>query len=332
MRVTSRRTTPYAVLAALVVVLAVTVGWLTSPRTQGLEGDWETAAVEGEVLGGRALVADGPNVAIDLVTGTRITLGSVRGGSRAIGAGRLLVLGDSTVDGAGLDGRSRWTWQGPPAHRLALVAATPTTTVVQACGGTPGACRLIGIGPNGKESWQTPQPTAAGSAAPVVGADGNLPTVGVLPTEDGTMVLLDPTTSRVVLRPSATASVGRDGALHLSSESGGQCRTTTFTTIDRTSTSSHPGPCSSAQGEPAQGRSTSDDPPGGRPPGDTLRTAPGRTHAWWWPFGDGAPTIEVSGRHTGRVVGGGPLRELRVDDEGLTVLDGETVRRYTWER
>lgn len=311
----SRRTIPYAVLAALVVALTIAVCWLTSPRTEGLDGDWETAAIQGEALGGRALVADDSNVAIDLVSGTRITLGSVSGGTRAVGAGRLVILRESTVDGAGLDGRSRWTWQGPPAHRLALVAATASTTVVQACGGTPEACRLVGIGPNGKESWQTPQPTAAGSAAPVVGDDGNLPTVGVFPTSDGTVVLLDPTTSRVVLRPPASASVGRDGTLVLSSESDGQCRTTTFATIDRASTSSRPGPCPATPEEPT---------------GDALRTAPGRTHAWWWPFGDGRPTIEVSGRHTGRVVGGDPLRELRVDDVGLTVLDGATVRRYTW--
>lgn len=313
----SRRTIPYAVLAVLVVALAIAVGWLTSPRTEGLDGNWETAAVAGEVLGGRALVADGATVAVDLVTGTRITLGSVSGGTRAVGARRLLVLRESTVDGAGLDGRSRWTWQGPPAHRLALVAATSSTTVVQACGGTPEACRLVGIGPDGKESWQTPQPTASGSAAPVVGDDGNLPTVGVLPTRDGTVVLIDPTTSRVVLRPPASASVGRDGTLVLSSESAGRCRTTTFATIDRTSAASRPGRCTPTPDEPT---------------GEVPRTAPGRTHAWWWPFGEGRPTIEVSGRHTGRVVGGDPLRALRVDDQGLTVLDGETVRRYTWER
>jgi hypothetical protein len=313
--VRSRRTIAYAVLAALAVVLAIVVGWLTAPGTEGLEGDWETAAVDGEVLGGRALVADDTNVAIDLVTGTRITLGSVRGGSKAIGAGRLLVLRETTVDGAGLDGRSRWTWQGPPSHRLTLVAADATTTVVQACGGTPEACRLIGIGGNGKESWQTPQPTASGTEAPVVGSDGNLPTVGVFPTDDRTVVLLDPTTSRVVLRPPASASVGRDGALTLTVESGGQCRHTTFETIDRSTTSTTPAPCD-LPADPSAAAAT--------------RVTAGRTHAWWWPFGNGRRTLEVSGRHTGRVVGGDPLRELRRDDEGLTALDGGTVRRYTW--
>lgn len=320
LRVRSRRTLAYAVLAALALVLAVVVGRVTTPRTEGLEGIWETAAVDGEVLGGRALVAADSNVAIDLVTGTRITLGSVTGGTRAVGAGRLLILRDTggrpTLDGAGLDGRSRWTWTGPPAHRLALVAAAGTTTVVQACGGTPVACRLVGIGPDGKESWQVQQPTASGTAAPVVGADGNLPTVGALPTADGTVVLIDPTTSRVVLRPPAKATVGPDGALTLSAESDGQCRRTTFTTLDRSSTASTPGSCTAPP--PASAAPTS--------------TEPGRTHAWWWPFGDGRPTLEVSGRHTGRVVGGDPLRALRVDDAGLTVRDEDVVRRYTWQR
>ena len=318
--VRSRRTATYAVLAALVVVVAVVVGWLTSPGTKGLEGTWETAAVDGEVLGGRALVASRSNVAVDLVTGTRITLGSVTGGTRAIGAGRLLILHDATLDGAGLDGRSRWTWQGPPAHRITLVAADTTTSVVQACGGTPVACRLIGIGPSGKESWQTPQPTASGTAAPVIGADGNLPTVGALPIPDGTVVLVDPTSSRVVLRPPAAASVGRDGALTLTSEDGGQCRRTTFTSLDRSSTRSTAGPCASGS-------------PGSPAPADGATTVqPGRAGVWWWPFGDGRRTLEVGGRHTGRVVGGDPLRALRVDDGGLTVRDGDVVRRYTWQR
>ncbi|CAN7305990.1 hypothetical protein [Knoellia sp. LjRoot47] len=318
----SRRTAAYAVLAALVVAVTVVVGWLTTPGTEGLEGSWETSAVDGEVLGGRALVASDSNVAIDLVTGTRITLGSVTGGTRAIGAGRLLILRDAggrpTLDGAGLDGGSRWTWQGPPAHRLTLVAADATTTVVQACGGTPVACRLVGVGPSGKESWQTPQPTASGTQAPVIGADGNLPTVGALPTPDGTVVLVDPTSSRVVLRPPAAASVGRDGTLTLSAEDGGQCRRTTFTSLDRSSTSSAPGPCA-----------------GGGPPSaqqDSASVDPTRTRVWWWPFGDGRRTLEVGGRHTGRVVGGDPLRALRVDDDGLTVRDGDVVRRYTWQR
>ncbi len=319
---TSRRPIAYAVLAAFVVVLAIVVGWFTTPRTQGLEGEWETTAVRGDVLGGRALVGSDQTVAIDLVTGTRITLGSVAEGTRAIGAGRLLVLHGSTLDGAGLDGRSRWTWQGPPAHQIALVAAVPSVTVVQACGGTPVACRLIGVDNNGKESWQTPQPTATGTSKPTVGTDGNLPNVGVLTAPDGTLLLVDPGTSRVVLRPAAIASVGRDGALTLSTTSGGQCIRTTFQTLDRTSNASTPGPCPPA-GAGAASNAGADGPA-------TTTTSSTRTGVWWWPFGDGRPTLEVSGRHTGRVVSREALRTLRIDDTGLTVLDGETVRRYSW--
>jgi len=317
--VRSRPPWAYAVLAALVVVLAVGVGWLTRPATEGLEGVWETEAVDGEVLGGRALVATDDNVAIDLVSGTRITLGSVSGGTRAIGAGRLLVLRDDgprpTLDGAGLDGGSRWTWQGPPAHRITFVAAASATTIVQACGGTPVACRLIGVGTNGRESWQVQQPTASGTEAPVIGADGNLPTVGALPTRDGTVVLVDPTTSRVVLRPPARASVGQDGALTLSTDAGGSCRRTTFTTLDRAATTTSAGSCDAT-------------PPGSGT--DTTTLGGERTHAWWWPFGEGRATLEVGGRHTGRVVGDDPLRTLRVDGDGRTVREGDVVRRYTW--
>lgn len=311
----------YAVLAALVVALTVGLGWLTRPATEGLDGVWEAAAVDGDVLGGRALVATDDNVAVDLVSGTRITLGSVSGGTRAIGAGRLLVLRDDgarpTLDGAGLDGGSRWTWQGPPAHRLTFVAAASATTVVQACGGTPVACRLIGVGTNGRESWQVQQPTASGTEAPVLGADGNLPTVGALPTKDGTVVLVDPTSSRILLRPPAEASVGRDGALTLSTTAGGECRRTTFTTLDRSSTATSPGSCDTSPPAPAT---------------NTRVRAGGRTHAWWWPFGRGRATLEVGGRHTGRVVGDDPLRALRVDDDGITVREGEVVRRYAWQR
>ncbi len=320
----SRRAVAYAVVPLVVLLAVAALAWWTTPRTTGLEGEWETGAVRGEVLGGRALVGDRSAVAVDLVTGTRITLGSVTGGTPAIGAGRLLVLGDDSLDGAGLDGGSRWTWTGPPAHRLTLVAAAPTVTVVQACGGTPGGCRLIGVDGNGREAWQTPQPTAAGTSAPVVGTDGNLPTVGVLPTPDGTLVLVDPASSRIVLRPESQASVGLDGRLTLGSGSGsgsesgpgGGCALTTFETLDRTRTSTTSQPCSSAPSTAAGSAA--------------HRVARTRSGVWWWPFGDGRPTLEVSGRHTGTVVSSAPLTALRVDDEGLTVLDDDVVRRYGW--
>lgn len=321
MRLTSRRTTAYAVLAAFALVLVVVVGWFTTPRTSGLDGEWETEAVRGDVLGGRALVAADVNVAIDLVTGTRITLGSVSGGTKSVGAGRLLILHDTTLDGAGLDGRSRWTWQGPPAHELALVAAGPAITVVQACGGTPPACRLIGVDTNGTQSWQTPQPTATGTSRPIVGEGGNLPSVGVLAAADGTLLLVDPGSSRVVLRPAATASVGRDGALTLSTDSGGQCVRTTFETFDRTTTTTE----STDDACPAA-TSTAPITTGKSP----TRITSTHTDVWWWPFGDGRPTLKASGRHTGRVVSSETVHSLRVDDDGWTVLDGEKVRRYAW--
>ena len=300
-------------MPVLVLLAFVALAWSTTPRTSDLEGQWEAAGLHGDVLGQRALVGSGSAVAVDLVTGTRITLGSVSTGTPAVGAGRLLVLGQGRLDGAGLDGRSRWTWTGPPAHALALVAAGPSVTVVQACGGTPGGCRLIGVDGNGREAWQTPQPTATGTSAPVVGTDGNLPTVGVLPTPDGTLVLVDPASSRVVLRPESRSTVGLDGRLTLRSASSGGCAITTFETLDRSRTSTTSEPCASATGAE-----------------EPIRVASVRSRVWWLPFGKGRPTLEVGGRHTGRVVSGEPLRALRVDDEGLTVLDGGTVRRYAW--
>ena len=123
-------------------------------------------------------------------------------------------------------------------------------------------------------------------------------------------------------QPIATGTsrpVGLDGALTLSADSGGECVRTTFATFDRTTVTTSPGLCadSSATSAPVT-------------QGGPIRVTAKRSDVWWWPFGDGRPTLEVSGRHTARVVSREAVRSLRADDEGLTVLDGNTVRRYAW--
>ena len=312
----SRRTIAYAVTAALVVALALVVGWFTTPRTAGLEGQWEASAVRGEVLGGRALVSADSNVAIDLVSGTRITLGSVTGGSRAIGAGRLLVLRDTaprrrrvSTAGRGGPGRDLPPTRSPSSQRVRR------STVVQACGGTPGACRLIGVDNNGRQSWQTPQPTATGTSTPVVGTDGNLPTVGRPHRRRR-----HPAPHRPRVEPGRAASCSQR--------------------LRRPRRSAHP---ECRLGGPVRAHDLRDARPGdgghdswdlrSADPADPTTGHPDHRDAsgvWWWPFGDGRPTLEVGGRHTGQVVSREPLRSLRVDDAGLTVLDGEVVRRYAW--
>lgn len=159
-----------------------------------------------------------------------------------------------------------------------------------------------------------------GPAAPVVGSDGSLPTVGVLPTPDGTLVLVDPVSSRIVLHPRAEADVGRDGELTLRATESGGCVLTAFETLDRTRTTTTPQACASVM-DPARRV-------------DLTSTA---SPVWWWPFGEGKPALEVdagftlrAARHTGRVVSRDPVEPLRVDEDGVTVLVGDLVRRYAW--
>ena len=88
----------------------------------------------------------------------------------------------------------------------------------------------------------------------------------------------------------------------------------TFTTLERSSVATVPGTCAAGPPTPVLG----------------TRTTATRSGVWWWPLRDGRPTLEVGGRHTGRVVSRETIRSLRIDDTGLTVLDGDTVRRYAW--
>lgn len=300
-------------VALLLALLLVLVAVLTTPRTRGLDGDWETEAVPGSVLGGRALVAAQSNVAVDLVSGTKITIGSVSGGHRAVGAGRLLILSSNRLDGAALDAQQRWTWTAPSGLTLALVATSPTVTIVQGCGGTPKTCTLFGVGQTGNLAWSLPQPTSSATSAPVVGLHDVLPLLGVLPAGEGAWNLIDPDSSRVVTRAGDSAEVIGSGAVVLRRAEGSSCQTLAFTSL-RGAPASATGPeCSlPAAVAPTQGASLT------------------RLPLWYWPFGEGRYAVDVAGRHTGRVVSSSPLTVLRVDDDGVTVREGEKVRRYMY--
>ena len=159
----------YAVAAVVLVVALVVAGVMTAPHSVGVEGSWEAPDPGGEVLGGRALVADGSNKALDLVSGTTITIGSVSGGDRRVAGGRLLILGADRLDAAALDATQRWTWKAPGEGTLTLLASTRTATVVRFCptGSTAGApCTLRGIGPTGGSIWTLTEPSStAGQVA-----------------------------------------------------------------------------------------------------------------------------------------------------------------------
>lgn len=301
--------------AAVLVLLLGVLAWATTPRTSGLSGDWETGAVEGAVLGGRALVAADRNVAIDLVSGKRITIGSVAGGTRAVGANRLLILGADRLDGAALDAQQRWTWTAPTGLDLTLVATSPTATIIQGCGGAPRSCTLFGVGQTGNTAWSMAQPTSSGTSAPIVGEGGDLPALGVFEAGAGSWNLVDPDSSRVITRAATTARVGRSGAVILDRTVPDGCQSLVLTSLGAAPTSSTASACVEV-------------PPSLAP---QVRTRTTRAPVWYVPLGKGRYAVEVSGRHTGTIVSSSPLAVLRVDDAGLAVREGDLVRRYTFD-
>jgi hypothetical protein len=306
------------VAAAAVAALALLLGVLalaTTPRTQGLSGDWETPTLDGTVLGGRALVAADANVAIDLVSGKRITIGSVTGGKRAVGGDRLLILGADRLDGAALDAQQRWTWTAPSGLDLALAATSPTITVVQGCGGSPQTCTLFGVGQTGNTAWTMPQPTSSGTQSPVVGADGTLPRFAVLPAAVGSLNLVDPDSSRVVTRAATSARVDPSVVVILDRENADGCSSVVLASVSDSSATPTAPTCVAV--------------PASLTP--QIRAAQTRLRPWYQPIGKGRYAVELSGRHTGRIVDTAPLTVLRVDDTGVTVLAGELLRRYTFD-
>jgi hypothetical protein len=200
------------------------------PRTTGLAGEWAAPAIDGEVLGGRAVVSES-NAAIDLVTGKTVRLGSVTGGSRWVADDRMLVVREDRVDSVRLDASARWTWR--PARPAAIrpLAAGDGSTMLRVCpaSGSAGACELVGLDGRGRRAWATDAPGQGAATPAMTGPPGSLPGVAVLqaPGGDG-FFLVDPATGRRSLVAGVAALPTGDGPVAVTHASGGRCVTSLY--------------------------------------------------------------------------------------------------------
>jgi hypothetical protein len=204
---------------AAVGVLALGLGltaYLATPRSSGLEGDWAAKGIDGTVVAQRALVGGG-NTAVDLRTGTTITLGSVQGGTPSIGDGRLVIAKGNRLDSVRLDAAARWTWEAPAGATVTPVAAGGGSTIAMVCA-TPKTCTLNGIGAQGRQEWTLPTdptrletPTAA------------LPSVLATATGDEGIVLTDPVTGRQTVRAGTDPLTTPEGVVVVATLQQGTC-------------------------------------------------------------------------------------------------------------
>lgn len=310
------RTIPirYAVAAVVLVVALVVAGVMTAPRSVGVEGSWEAPDPGGEVLGGRALVTDGSNKALDLVSGTTITIGSVSGGDRRVAGGRLLILGADRLDAAALDATQRWTWKAPGEGTLTLLASTRTATVVRFCptGSTAGApCTLRGIGPTGGSIWTLTEPSSTAGQDAVVARLGGVAAVAVLPAGAHTWALVDPATGRLVVRAAERVFAEPDGTVWLLQPEGTGCTVSRGTSIDALKAEVTGQPCPPASNDPVL------------PIPDT-----GRSFVWWHPWSRAHVTYLTPSTTGPRLVTRDPVTLLATDAEGITVREGDKVVRY----
>ena len=223
-----------AALGGVVVFGAgVALPLLLRPHTTGLTGEWETPAIDGEVLSGRALVST-DNTSVDLRTGRTVRLGSVTGGSRWVADDRMLVVRDDRVDSVRLDATARWTWRPSGPRAIWPLAAAQGATVLRVCpppgaASGDGACRLIGVDARGRVAWATDAPGQRAGSATVTGPAGSLPRVAVLPVPgSGGSFLVDPATGRRTLVPDAATLAIADGPVVVTTVSGGRCVTSLY--------------------------------------------------------------------------------------------------------
>jgi hypothetical protein len=299
-------------------VVAVVVLWLARPRTSGLDPAWEAAAVDGTVLGGRALVSR-DNTAIDLTTGKTIRLGSVPPGRQSLGDDRLIVLGDGRVDSVRLDATSRWTWKPDGAGKLTAVAAAKGWTVFRSCADS-GGCSLVGVSPQGKPGWDLRMPGPPRGAEGLTSGTGALPVVGFAAAEGGTgAFVIDPVSGRTVLQPGTEAHV-RDGVLSTRYESGGSCVTTTYASIDRPRVHVDDGSCPP-------------DDAGWPEPSPRWSAAARETGFGLNPFSFGTRwevrIVDAESREdAATLLSRERTRVLRLEDEAVVVRQGDRVVRY----
>jgi hypothetical protein len=220
-----------AVTTALAAAgLAIGVPLLTLPRTTGLAGEWAARAIEGEVLGARALVSR-DNASIDLTTGKTVRLGSVTGGSRWVADDRMLVVRDDRVDSVRLDASARWTWRPSEAATIQPLAAADDSTVLRVCpasgGGQP--CELVGVDRRGRRAWTTDAPGQTARTTALTGPAGSLPRTAVLHVQgSGGFYLVDPATGRRALVAGAAVLPVAEGPVVVAHSSGGRCVTTLY--------------------------------------------------------------------------------------------------------
>jgi len=307
----------YAAIIAGALVVVALLAWVTTPRSQGVRAQWEAPAFAGRAVADRALVADAENKVLDLVSGRTITLGSVAGGERQIGGERLLITHGSQIDAARLDATQRWTWNDPQGNNtLWVLATTRAATIALSCQSQtePSSCTLYGIGADGTTSWTMPYPSTT-DVNPTAAHLAGLPEFAVLPLDAGTVMLIDPATSRTILRSAQETWTSPDGQVFLQDIlQNGRCRVTSGRSIDALTTSAS-APC----------RSRSEQ--AGLRPGEVLRRETARV--LWFPV-PRRHVVEITGGRHIRVASWHELTVLRVDDDGMTVRDGDSVVRYTF--
>jgi hypothetical protein len=350
------------VAGALLLTGAVAAGHLLAPRTDGVEGDWAARSLPGTVVAGRALVS-GANVALDLRSGTRVTLGSVTGGTPYVADERLVIAGPGRVDSVRLDATARWTWRAPAGATVVPLAADAGSTMVATCAGTGAkACRLVGLDLRGHESWRSEAPTGR----PETPGSGALPRAHAEAVTGGGLLVTDPATGRQVLVPGSTFLAVPDGPVVVPVEQGGQCVVSATSGGDPVWTRVL-GPCpggklprltATATGtavrldwpgtsralDLATGSDTATTAP--KRPGELARTADlvaaGReltSHTDLLHWGEPLHAIEFRGAAQGvgaepvaRIVSRHRLDLLLLEPRAVVVRDGDQVVRYTLDR
>lgn len=210
-----------AVATLLVVGLAAQ---LLAPGTRGVEGDWSAREPDGRVVAARALLI-GDNASLDLRTGKRVTLGSVRGGTPYVADDRLIIASPGRLDSARLDATARWTWRAPAGTTVSPVAASSGSTIVLACPPT-GLCTLVGLDAAGREGWSS---EGEGRREPL--PSGALPLVDAVELGGGVRVA-DPASGRTALQPGRSFLAVPDGPVVTEVVQDGRCVVSAFRTAD----------------------------------------------------------------------------------------------------
>lgn len=344
---------------ALLAVAAFVAAHLLTPRTEGVAGDWSAPSVDGTVVAGRALVSGG-NTALDLRTGTKVTLGSVAGGVPYVADERLVIASPGRLDSVRLDASARWTWRAPSGTTVVPLAANGGSTMVATCPEAAAtACRLVGLDARGHMGWES---QSSGVVRPGAPTGGGLPRAHAEKVPGGGLLLIDPVTGRQVLQPGSSFLAVPDGPVVAAVEQDGKCVVSATTAADPVWTrvlgrcpggelprlSATPGavrldwPARSRALDLATGRDTTPLPPP-KAPAELARTdglvATRRdvsVHTDPLSWGDTLHTIELrsvggaaDAEPVARVVSAHRLDLLLLEPRAVVVRDGDRVVRYS---